>query len=143
MPPGSTMFTDPVSRGVIRATVLPRNWVVERTFAWLGRCPRLPKDCEKTIASAETSQSPASACSHGSSQDTDIDAVFLALASYNWNFEWKFAPAPVVIQTIDRHGPDVPVVVLQFHKEMEQLIFCFSVWRLVRRSSLGARDARV
>ena len=34
-------------------TVLPRRWVVERTFAWLGRCRRLAKDWEKTIASAE------------------------------------------------------------------------------------------
>ncbi len=33
--------------------VLPRRWVVERTFAWLGRCRRLAKDYEKTIASAE------------------------------------------------------------------------------------------
>ncbi len=33
--------------------VLPRRWVVERTFAWLGRCRRLAKDWEKTIESAE------------------------------------------------------------------------------------------
>jgi transposase len=33
--------------------VLPRRWVVERTFAWLGRCRRLAKDVEKSIASAE------------------------------------------------------------------------------------------
>jgi transposase len=33
--------------------VLPRRWVVERTFAWLGRCRRLARDWEKTIASAE------------------------------------------------------------------------------------------
>ena len=33
--------------------VLPRRWVVERIFAWLGRCRRLAKDWEKTIASAE------------------------------------------------------------------------------------------
>ena len=33
--------------------VLPRRWVVERTFAWLGRCRRLAKDFEKSIASAE------------------------------------------------------------------------------------------
>lgn len=33
--------------------IIPRRWVVERTFAWLGRCRRLAKDWEKSIASSE------------------------------------------------------------------------------------------
>lgn len=32
--------------------VLPRRWVVERTFAWLGRSRRLAKDWETTIESS-------------------------------------------------------------------------------------------
>jgi len=32
--------------------LLPRRWVVERTFAWLNRCRRLAKDFEATIKSA-------------------------------------------------------------------------------------------
>ena len=32
--------------------LLPRRWVVERTFAWLNRNRRLAKDCEATLESA-------------------------------------------------------------------------------------------
>jgi putative transposase len=33
--------------------VLPRRWVVERTFAWLGRYRRLSKDYEALPATEE------------------------------------------------------------------------------------------
>ena len=38
-------------RGVFR--VLPRRWVVERTFAWLGQSRRLSKDYERLPATSE------------------------------------------------------------------------------------------
>lgn len=40
--PGATMFT-----------VLPHRWIVERTFAWLGKCRRLSKEYDRLITSAE------------------------------------------------------------------------------------------
>jgi putative transposase len=33
--------------------ILPKRWIVERTFAWLGNYRRLSKDYEKTTDSAE------------------------------------------------------------------------------------------
>jgi len=33
--------------------VLPKRWIVERTFAWLNRCRRLAKDWETTVTSSE------------------------------------------------------------------------------------------
>ena len=30
--------------------VLPKRWVVERTFAWLDKCRRLWKNCERKIS---------------------------------------------------------------------------------------------
>ena len=45
------VMRDPGTRGF---ALLPRRWVVERTFAWFGRNRRLAKDFEATIGSAVT-----------------------------------------------------------------------------------------
>lgn len=34
--------------------VIPRRWVVERTFAWIGKCRRLAKEYETLSASSES-----------------------------------------------------------------------------------------
>jgi transposase len=34
--------------------LLPTRWVVERTFAWLGRCRRHNRDYERSTASSES-----------------------------------------------------------------------------------------
>lgn len=39
--------------GIKGFVVIARRWVVERTFAWLGRCRRLAKDWETSIASSD------------------------------------------------------------------------------------------
>jgi putative transposase len=39
--------------GVRGFVVLPKRWIVERTFAWLGRYRRHSKDYERTIESSE------------------------------------------------------------------------------------------
>ena len=39
--------------GVKRFVVLPKRWIVERTFGWLGRYRRHSKDYERDTASSE------------------------------------------------------------------------------------------
>lgn len=39
--------------GATAFAVLPKRWIVERTFAWLGRCRRLSKDYEALPATSE------------------------------------------------------------------------------------------
>ena len=45
----SIVGSPPGQRGF---AVQPRRWVVERTFAWAGRCRRLARDHEATPSSA-------------------------------------------------------------------------------------------
>ncbi len=37
-----------------RFVLLPRRWVVERTFSWLNHCRRLSKDYERLMPTRET-----------------------------------------------------------------------------------------
>jgi putative transposase len=41
-------------RGVKGFEVLPRRWIVERTFSWLIRNRRLSKDYERLVQTSET-----------------------------------------------------------------------------------------
>jgi transposase len=36
-----------------RFTVIPQRWVVERSFAWLEKCRRLWKNCERKLHTSE------------------------------------------------------------------------------------------
>ena len=40
--------------GVKGFVLIPKRWVVERTFAWLGRCRRHSRDCERRTDSSES-----------------------------------------------------------------------------------------
>ena len=42
---------DPATKGFV---VLPRRWIVERTFGWLNKCRRLSKDYERKLNHSES-----------------------------------------------------------------------------------------
>ncbi len=44
--------------------------------------------------------------------------------SYIWNFEKRYAP--LFINRIDQHGPNVPVAVLRSHREMDAMLQAFA-----------------
>jgi transposase len=52
----STLTVDVVERtpGVRGFTVLPKRWIVERTFGWLSRNRRMSKDYERKVQTSET-----------------------------------------------------------------------------------------
>ena len=50
---GWTLLVVGKQPGQVGFAVQPRRWVVERTFAWLGRCRRLAKHYEELAESAE------------------------------------------------------------------------------------------
>ena len=65
---------EPGTRGF---AVLPKRWLVERTFAWLGRNRRLAEDFEATLASAATMvHSPRSSSSPDALQELEIGGAF-------------------------------------------------------------------
>jgi putative transposase len=43
-----------VKRKDSKFKILPQRWIVERTFAWLGKFRRLSKDYELYLSTAET-----------------------------------------------------------------------------------------
>jgi len=50
--PGWTLDVKRPPKGVEGFVVVPKRWVVERSFAWLGRNRRLSKDYERTTSSS-------------------------------------------------------------------------------------------
>ena len=69
--------------------LIARRWVIERTFAWLGRCTRLAKDRENTLSSAHAWRTiVAIEDKQGSSQKNKIKCLILSQTLTNRLLVW-------------------------------------------------------
>ena len=41
-----------VAKRTAHFSVIPKRWIVERSFAWIGRCRRLWKNCERKLSTS-------------------------------------------------------------------------------------------
>ena len=70
--------------------VLPKRWVVERTFGWIKRARRLAKDLEATIESRSKSTSSSPSCSRDASPGSQVNK-----RDFRVGLLWSVSMAPI------------------------------------------------